>query len=74
MTAWSKAACAGLDSRIFFVSEDDHNAVDYAIRICDRCPIADACLDFALIHREDGIWGGTTRRQRRRLTYQQAIA
>lgn len=36
------------------------------IRVCRRCPVADACLRYA-IERPDlqGIWGGTTHRERK---------
>lgn len=32
--------------------------------ICGRCPEMDACLTYALAHDVEGIWGGTTERQR----------
>lgn len=35
---------------------------------CSRCPVREACLDFALTYRvKHGFWGGTTPRERRRL-------
>jgi hypothetical protein len=35
--------------------------------ICNRCLVQAECLRYALDHDLDGIWGGTTVRQRRRL-------
>lgn len=36
--------------------------------ICARCPVVDACLDYAMAcHIDDGVWGGTTEVERRRL-------
>jgi WhiB family redox-sensing transcriptional regulator len=34
--------------------------------ICGRCLVKEECLRYALEHDLDGIWGGTTVRQRRR--------
>lgn len=37
-------------------------------RVCQACPVRDACLDWAIRHREPhGVWGGLTPRQRQRL-------
>jgi WhiB family redox-sensing transcriptional regulator len=36
-----------------------------ALAICARCEVKAPCLEFALRMGEDGIWGGTTGRQRR---------
>jgi WhiB family transcriptional regulator, redox-sensing transcriptional regulator len=33
--------------------------------LCERCPVRLPCLDFALTNDEQGIWGGTSERQRR---------
>lgn len=35
--------------------------------ICRSCPVVDTCLQFALINKERGIWGGTTYDERERL-------
>lgn len=32
--------------------------------VCPVCPISHQCLQYALIHDEPGIWGGTTRKAR----------
>ena len=63
-TTWRKrAACTGIDSDIFYpASEDEAEAV------CAVCPVQSACLEHALASRErEGIWGGTTERERRRI-------
>lgn len=42
----------------------------YAKRVCDSCPVAAECLDFALgfsVHDDHGVWGGLTRIERRKL-------
>ena len=64
-----KAACQGLDPDIFSpVSEDD---ADEAKSICAQCAVRQVCLEFALAQRErDGVWGGLTDRERRRVIRQ----
>lgn len=44
-----------------------------AIRVCQACPVRQACLDYALSQppsNDHGVWGGTTHLQRRRLRKQ----
>jgi WhiB family transcriptional regulator, redox-sensing transcriptional regulator len=64
-----KGACRGLDPAIFYpVSEDDAGE---AKAVCAVCPVREACLEFALANREhDGVWGGATERERRRMIRQ----
>lgn len=35
--------------------------------ICGECPYKARCLEFALKNHEQGIWGGTTERDRKKL-------
>jgi WhiB family redox-sensing transcriptional regulator len=68
-TTWRKqAACRGLDVEAFYpMSEDEADAAE-AKAICTECPVRQACLEHALAHRErEGVWGGTTERERRRI-------
>lgn len=63
------AACQGIDPEIFYPAEDDD--AEPAKIICAQCPVATACLEYALAGRErDGVWGGATERERRRLVRQ----
>jgi WhiB family redox-sensing transcriptional regulator len=64
-----RAACRGVDPDIFYpVSEED---ADEAKGICFACPVRQACLEYALVNRErDGVWGGATERERRRMIRQ----
>lgn len=61
---WSEdAACVGIHDAFF--PEQGHPATP-ALRVCRRCPVRAECLEVALANKEDdGIWGGTTPRQRR---------
>ncbi len=66
-----QARCRGVDPQIFHPSEEDEVAADAAKAICARCPVVDSCLEFAISAREkDGVWGGLTARERRRLIRQ----
>lgn len=61
--------CNGLNPAIFFPDSED-DAVP-AIEICAQCGVRPMCLEYALASREkDGIWGGTTERERRRIIRQ----
>jgi WhiB family transcriptional regulator, redox-sensing transcriptional regulator len=64
-----RAACRGVDPDIFYpVSEED---AEEAKAICEACVVREACLEYALAHRErDGVWGGATERERRRMLRQ----
>ena len=64
---WRKhAACRGIDLDVFYPVSDEE--ADEAKSICDQCVVREACLEHALAHRErEGIWGGTTERERRRI-------
>jgi WhiB family redox-sensing transcriptional regulator len=69
-SSWrDQAACRGLDPDIFYpVSDED---ADMAKAVCATCPVREACLEHALVNRErDGIWGGATERERRRMVRQ----
>lgn len=68
--AWrERAACRGVDPDIFYpVSEED---AEEAKAICRSCSVREACLEYALSRRErDGVWGGATERDRRRILRQ----
>ena len=63
------AACRGLDPEIFYPVTDDE--ADAAKSVCDVCAVRETCLEHALGSRErDGVWGGATERERRRIIRQ----
>ncbi|MDA8297410.1 MAG: WhiB family transcriptional regulator [Actinomycetota bacterium] len=58
-----RAACRGVPLAVFFpASEDD---CDEAKAICAGCPARRPCLDDALKNGLQGVWGGTSERERR---------
>jgi WhiB family redox-sensing transcriptional regulator len=68
--AWrQRAACRGVDPDIFYpVSEEE---AEEAKAICAGCTVSETCLEYALSNRErDGVWGGATERERRRMIRQ----
>jgi WhiB family redox-sensing transcriptional regulator len=63
------AACRGIDPNIFYPASDEE--AEEAKSICASCPVRQACLEYALANRErDGVWGGATERERRRIVRQ----
>ena len=60
------AACRDLDTAIFFPGSDEEVATAKAV--CASCPVREACLQFALITRQDdGVWGGLDENERKRV-------
>ena len=60
------AACREADVNVFFPTTDEEAGPAKAI--CAACPVRTECLEFALATRqEDGVWGGLTEIERRRL-------
>lgn len=64
---WRDAGlCAQADPEAFFPEKGAKNAA--VKRICLRCPIREQCLNWALEnHPVEGIWGGLSERERRRM-------
>jgi WhiB family transcriptional regulator, redox-sensing transcriptional regulator len=69
LTWRQRAACVGVEPEIFYpVSEED---AEQAKAVCAECEVRQSCLEFALANRErDGVWGGATERERRRIIRQ----
>jgi len=61
--------CIDEDPNLFFPEYyNDLEAVEKAKTICGNCWIKDECLEYAMqTSNLDGIWGGTTPRDRKRL-------
>ena len=68
-----EAACRDVDPELFFPDGDIRSAraqVKTAKLICRGCPVSATCLSWALaMGHEDGIWGGLTEDERRRLRH-----
>jgi WhiB family redox-sensing transcriptional regulator len=62
------AACAGLDDALFFPVGEEDAKIDAAKAVCAACPVRDVCLQYAIAtNQTEGIWGGMTGAERRRL-------
>jgi DNA-binding CsgD family transcriptional regulator len=63
------ALCAQADPELWLPEQGGHSSA--AKRICARCEAFEECLTYALEHQldqpGDGVWGGTTPRERRRM-------
>jgi len=66
-TNWmARGRCKDMDPALFFPS--DSIGVRSAQHVCVDCTVRLPCLSFALANSiNDGVWGGTSERQRRRL-------
>lgn len=52
---------------LFFPGRGDNETVRRALEVCERCPVIDDCLRFAVATNASGVWGGTTEKQRRNM-------
>ncbi|MGH8904763.1 MAG: WhiB family transcriptional regulator [Egibacteraceae bacterium] len=70
-----KAACRDMDTEWFFPHGTTGPALEQADRakaVCASCPVAEACLEWALQTNQDaGIWGAKTEDERRTLRRRQ---
>jgi len=58
LPAGKPAACAGDDR---FIGDEYYALRNRSLRkICDGCPLMDACAEWGIAHEEYGFWGGLT--------------
>jgi len=68
----SKAKCKGREDINFF--PDKGQVPTEARRFCADCPVKTQCIDYAVVNNiSDGVWGGTTPRERRVLRRQRGL-
>ena len=61
------ALCAETDPDAFYPEQGESTRA--AKKICRRCELQDACLEWALENSERfGVWGGTSERERRAMS------
>lgn len=60
------ASCIGVDTEMFFV-ERGQNKPPMIMKMCNSCPVKNECREYAVKYVLDGIWGGTTPKDRSRL-------
>jgi WhiB family redox-sensing transcriptional regulator len=62
------AACKDGEGMNFYPQNKREEAA--ALALCNACPVRQECLDHALATNERfGVWGGTTEKQRRKLSH-----
>ncbi|MCX4767950.1 WhiB family transcriptional regulator [Streptomyces sp. NBC_01275] len=64
---WRHLAECRNEPDLFFPADEtpESSQASQAVRICRRCPVAAACLNWALkINQQSGIWGGHTTEER----------
>ena len=67
------ASCSGVDPDLFFPERG--GSTKEAKEVCMACPVRKACLSFAIEYSEkQGVWGGMSERERRRLRLQKRAA
>ena len=65
--AWrDHAACLGASPDLFFPERGDTEGTEAALAVCATCPVRPDCL-AAHIDEREGVWGGTSARQRRQM-------
>jgi WhiB family redox-sensing transcriptional regulator len=68
-----KGACRGYPPEIFVFDKTGMRQTEIeareaqAKRICATCPVLEQCRTYAREHKPDGIWGGETPVERRKL-------
>jgi WhiB family redox-sensing transcriptional regulator len=81
MWGWQvDAACRGGDASLFFApsyfeKREEKDAREASAKvICQRCPVRESCLEYALAIREPhGVWGGRNELERRRLLRERSL-
>lgn len=77
-TAWMKdGACRGHNTDWWFNGKPSDTTYRLALKICANCPVRTTCLQWALqwpVQDLHGIWGGTSQRERVRITTEQRKA
>lgn len=69
-TAWMQGAeCRGKPTEWWF-PEPGNGDTSHADMYCQRCPVAEQCLEYAIDNKLSGRWGGTSERQRIRIQMQ----
>ncbi|MGW1893908.1 WhiB family transcriptional regulator [Streptomyces sp. NPDC002004] len=71
MTWLDQAACLDEDPELFFPVGNTGPAllqIREAKSVCERCPVVDQCLQYALdLGQNSGVWGGRSEDERRAL-------
>lgn len=64
----AKGNCADLtpeESDKYFFLDRGGSPMKTRALFCDSCPVKKMCFEYAVLHDEDGIWGGATEKERK---------
>ena len=72
---FSEALCKEIGVEFFFYGDTKtpNSEQHMARKLCNSCPVYDACLEWALHHEKHGIWAGTNETERRYLRSKRKI-
>lgn len=74
LPVFESAVCASVDPEIFFPERGKTSSVKKAKALCLRCRHASDCREFAIRNNiRDGIWGGMTFQDRRKMAKMMGI-
>lgn len=60
-------SCAGIDTELFFPQKGRVIEETRMVKkICAKCLAFEECFTFSMLHAVDGIWAGTTPKERQR--------
>lgn len=63
--------CSTADPEVFFPDRGSNgNNVKMAKRVCANCTYIVECLEWAIVHKENGVWGGTSESERKAIRRQ----
>jgi WhiB family redox-sensing transcriptional regulator len=65
-------ACVGMAPEIWFPGHSEHGGEAKAV--CAGCEVKKPCLELALKEGFQGIWGGTSERERKQIRRRRALA
>lgn len=68
------ALCPQVGGELFFPSEEEGGHYEVARRVCALCPVAYECAEEAIVMGDtEGMWGGLTPSQRRRIRQERGL-
>lgn len=65
----TEASCKNEDPDIFFpdmATTHGQKIAQFAIKICETCPVRAKCARYGIQHERYGVWGGMTEGERNR--------
>ena|ERR1700730_3786613 len=69
-----KAECSKPENKGINFHPSQGESIAPAVEVCIKCLVREECLDYALaVDSTDGVWGGTSHRERRRMRRKKPI-